>query len=33
MVVGRRERIGVGGENNTDCSATSFVTFLDLGSC
>lgn len=33
VVVGRRERIGVGGENNTDCSATSFVTFLDLGSC
>jgi hypothetical protein len=32
VVVGRRKRIGVEGENNTDCSATSFVTFLDLGS-
>ena len=32
MVVGRRKRISVEGENNTDCSATSFVTFLDLGS-
>ena len=32
MVVGRRERISVEGEENTDCSATSFVTCLDLGS-
>lgn len=32
VVVGRCERIGVEGEENTECSATSFVTCSDLGS-
>lgn len=32
VVVGRRKRIGLEGKKNTDCSVTSFVTFLDLGS-